>query len=60
MDDERDEHDENPTVASAAGQATGDGGPAPEQEDDGFPDPREGREGKNRSSTTTGEGGGAG
>jgi hypothetical protein len=58
MDDER---DDAPDLQSAADQATGDGGAGagPEQ-DDGLPDPRDGREGRNRSSTTTGEGGGAG
>ncbi len=58
MDDER---DEIPAPGSAAQQATGDGGAgADPATDDGYPDPREGDEGKNISSTTTGEGGGKG
>ena len=58
MDDERDPEAD---VQSATHEATGDGGEgAAPNEGDGLADPREGFDSHNRSSTTTGEGGGEG
>ena len=58
MDDDR--SDEPPT-GNAANQVTGDGGAGADPSvDDGYPDPRDGEEGKNMSATSTGKGGGKG